>query len=289
MKAKGLFLIILFFSFVAFSQNVTEIYIAQFSSLAVEQMRRFQIPASITLAQGILESGSGESRLAKEGNNHFGIKCHNTWNGATIFEDDDQKGECFRKYPTVADSYQDHSLFLTQRERYAFLFDYSISDYKHWAKGLKNAGYATNPNYPELLIDLIEKYQLYRLDEQNEQSNQFYLAHSYGLPFLYGIGVCYFQNKHLYLAELNTSFVFGNANVGIEYALTSNLYTGLQSGIIYLPAKSEDIIPYVAAELTYNLQIKDSKNLIRTGVQLPLKEMDFKFIPYLQITFLSGK
>ena len=128
-------------------------------------MKEYRIPASITLAQGILESGSGNSRLAVKGNNHFGIKCHSDWKGKTIHEDDDEKQECFRKYKKAEDSYSDHSKFLTQRGRYSFLFDYETTDYKSWAYGLKKAGYATNPKYPELLIRLIEKYELYKFDK----------------------------------------------------------------------------------------------------------------------------
>lgn len=127
-------------------------------------MKEFKIPASITLAQGILESGSGNSNLAKNANNHFGIKCHKGWTGKTFIMDDDEKNECFRKYKDPADSYRDHSEFLTQRGRYSFLFEYETTDYKSWAKGLKKAGYATNPKYPQLLIGLIEKYELYQYD-----------------------------------------------------------------------------------------------------------------------------
>ena len=138
-------------------EKITQ-YIEKFSSTAQEEMNLYGIPASITLAQGILESGLGYGRLAIKGNNHFGIKCHSNWNGKTIIEDDDEKGECFRKYSKVSESYRDHSLFLTQRGRYSFLFEYQKTDYKKWAKGLKKAGYATNPKYPTLLIDLIERY-----------------------------------------------------------------------------------------------------------------------------------
>jgi hypothetical protein len=127
-------------------------------------MKEYGIPASITLAQGILESGSGNSRLARLANNHFGIKCHKGWTGKTFRMDDDAKNECFRKYKDPSESYRDHSLFLTQRGRYAFLFDYEVTDYKSWAKGLKKAGYATNPKYPQLLINLIERYDLAQYD-----------------------------------------------------------------------------------------------------------------------------
>ena len=127
-------------------------------------MKEYKIPASITLAQGILESGSGNSKLARKANNHFGIKCHKDWHGKKFYMDDDKKHECFRKYKKAEDSYRDHSLFLTKRGRYAFLFHYNINDYKKWAYGLKQAGYATNPKYPQLLINIIEKYKLYKYD-----------------------------------------------------------------------------------------------------------------------------
>lgn len=141
-----------------------EIYIEQFASLAVEEMYRSGVPASITLAQGLLESRYGLSELAVKGNNHFGIKCHNNWKGGKMYHDDDQKGECFRKYPSPEQSYRDHSDFLRYRDRYKFLFDYKITDYKAWAHGLKKAGYATDPAYPSKLINLIEDYKLYEYD-----------------------------------------------------------------------------------------------------------------------------
>jgi LysM repeat protein len=142
-----------------------EQYIEKYSALAIEEMYRSRIPASITLAQGILESGNGNSRLSTEANNHFGIKCKATWTGKTLYEDDDAPQECFRKYDAAIDSYRDHSDFLMNNKRYAFLFDLDSKDYKSWAYGLKKAGYATNPQYPELLITFIEKHKLHKYDE----------------------------------------------------------------------------------------------------------------------------
>ncbi len=139
-------------------------YIEAWKDEAIYQMVVHKIPASITLSQGLLESGNGNSRLAIEGNNHFGIKCHNDWSGAKIFEDDETKGECFRKYDDASESFEDHSLFL-QKKRYESLFTLDIKDYKDWAKGLKECGYATNPKYPQLLINLIEQYQLAQYDK----------------------------------------------------------------------------------------------------------------------------
>lgn len=139
-------------------------YIGKYSDIAVSQMRQKGIPASITLAQGLLESGYGEGYLAVKANNHFGIKCHSDWKGESVRMDDDLKNECFRKYPTPEDSFYDHSDFLRYKSRYAFLFELEITDYKSWAYGLKAAGYATDPKYPEKLIVLIEKYNLSRFD-----------------------------------------------------------------------------------------------------------------------------
>ena len=145
-------------------------YIEKYSSLAVKQMHQYKIPASITLAQGILESNNGNSRLATKANNHFGIKCHG-WGGKKIFADDDKKNECFRNYKNVLESFVDHSLFLNKYSRYEFLFDYKITDYKSWAKGLKKAGYATNNKYPELLIKIIEENKLYQFDSKKIDKN----------------------------------------------------------------------------------------------------------------------
>ncbi|MBC8048139.1 MAG: glucosaminidase domain-containing protein, partial [Fimbriimonadaceae bacterium] len=139
-------------------------YIDHYKWIAIEQMHAYNIPASITLAQGILESGAGMSELAEKSNNHFGIKCHENWKGDKVYYDDDAEDECFRKYKKVEDSYADHSEFLTNSNRYQKLFELKITDYKGWAKGLKSAGYATNPKYAELLIDIIEKYELYDYD-----------------------------------------------------------------------------------------------------------------------------
>ena len=149
--------------------NSTTEYIAFFKTAAIHEMRLYGIPASITLAQGILESGSGKGRLAREANNHFGIKCHD-WTGPRIYHDDDRAQECFRKYNDPNQSYRDHSLFLANRKRYANLFKYKPTDYKSWARGLKKAGYATDPKYPKKLISLIERYKLYEYDIFNKKN-----------------------------------------------------------------------------------------------------------------------
>lgn len=141
-----------------------EAYIERYAQIAIDEMFRSGVPASITLAQGMLESSYGQSELAVRGNNHFGIKCHD-WKGPRMFYDDDRRGECFRKYKSPELSFQDHSDFLRYRDRYKFLFDLKTTDYKGWAYGLKRAGYATDPKYPHKLIDLIETYDLTRFDQ----------------------------------------------------------------------------------------------------------------------------
>ncbi len=140
-------------------------YIEKYSDVAIAEMERTGIPASITMAQAILESSNGNSRLARKANNHFGIKCHGNWNGATIKHHDDARNECFRKYRDADESFKDHSAFLVSGARYEFLFDYKSTDYKNWARGLKKAGYATNPRYAKKLIELIERYGLHNLDK----------------------------------------------------------------------------------------------------------------------------
>ncbi len=146
------------------AQSPIEKYIAQWAPTAVREMYRSGVPASITLAQGILESRYGLSTLAADGNNHFGIKCHKDWTGKKQYHDDDAKGECFRVYDTADESFRDHSDFLRYRDRYKFLFDLETTDYKSWAYGLKKAGYATDPGYPGKLIKYIEDYKLYEYD-----------------------------------------------------------------------------------------------------------------------------
>lgn len=156
-----------------------EEYIMTYKETAIDKMEEYGIPASITLAQGILESGIGNSELARKANNHFGIKCHKGWTGKTFHMDDDAKNECFRKYKSPEESYRDHSIFLTTRDRYAKLFTLKVTDYKGWAHGLKKAGYATNPKYPQLLIRIIEENMLYEFDRGVTPT---YLASTSPLP-----------------------------------------------------------------------------------------------------------
>ena len=145
--------------------EAVDYYIDTFSEIAKQEMLLYGIPASITLAQGILESGAGRGELTMRANNHFGIKCHTSWTGERVYHDDDARGECFRKYKDAKYSFRDHSLFLTGRSRYAALFKLDKDDYKGWAKGLKKAGYATDPKYPNKLISIIERYSLDQYDQ----------------------------------------------------------------------------------------------------------------------------
>lgn len=142
-------------------------YIDQYKDIAIEQMKQWKIPASITLAQGLLESGAGRSELATKGNNHFGIKC-NGWTGRKTYHDDDARNECFRAYDSAYDSFEDHSRFLANGQRYRSLFNLKTTDYKGWARGLKAAGYATNPQYADRLIEIIQLYKLYQYDDAKE-------------------------------------------------------------------------------------------------------------------------
>ena len=152
-------------------------YINQYKDLAIEQMLRYRIPASITLAQGLFESAAGRSDLVRQGNNHFGIKCHTSWMGPKQYHDDDARGECFRVYSDAKESYEDHSQFLARQSRYASLFNLSTSDYKGWARGLKQCGYATNPQYANKLIQIIELYTLHEYDKA-KRYDKFMAEHS---------------------------------------------------------------------------------------------------------------
>ena len=212
------FLVSFFCLYSVSSQSKSELYIKQYSELAVSEMKEFGIPASITLSQGILESGNGESYLATEGKNHFGIKCHD-WEGEEIYADDDKENECFRKYKKVQQSYRDHSEFLTTHSRYSSLFELEITDYKGWAKGLKKAGYATSPTYAKKLISIIERYNLQEFDQEEKDESlrekHLFVTHNYGFPFAYGIGLNYMQmDKYFISTDISSSFVFSGVSVG---------------------------------------------------------------------------
>ncbi|MBI9037370.1 MAG: glucosaminidase domain-containing protein [Bacteroidales bacterium] len=180
MKKKFIVLIIFFLIFNNYSQlfaqsrhkTTAKEYIEKYKDIAIKEMKKHNIPASITIAQGMLESGLGQSKLATKANNHFGIKCHKDWNGKTFRKNDDKRRECFRKYNSVEESFSDHSIFLSQRNRYKFLFNYEISDYKSWARGLRKAGYSTNSRYPKLLIAIIEEHELHKFDSKRHKNTK---------------------------------------------------------------------------------------------------------------------
>ena len=173
-------------------------YIDQYKDIAIEQMQRYHIPASITLAQGLFESGAGKSELARNGNNHFGIKCNNGWTGRRVYHDDDARGECFRSYDNAYESYEDHSKFLVNGQRYRSLFQLKTTDYKGWARGLKAAGYATNPQYAQKLIDIIQLYKLYRYDTAKDY-DKFMAEHTKSAVDGASLHVIKIFNKNYYL------------------------------------------------------------------------------------------
>lgn len=173
-----------------------EKYFEKYKAVAIEQMAKYKIPASITLAQGVYESGAGSSQLARKANNHFGIKCHNGWKGRSVSYDDDERGECFRAYGSVWESYEDHSKFLTGSKRYSSLFHLKITDYKGWARGLKKCGYATNPQYAKKLIEIIE---LYDLDQYDTRRGKRKKSDDYWQPMPGEEHRVYFRNENYYV------------------------------------------------------------------------------------------
>lgn len=193
-------------------------YIDKYKDLAIAEMLKYDIPASITLAQGLLESGAGMSELAVKGNNHFGIKCHD-WRGATTYHDDDEKNECFRAYNDVYESYEDHSRFLARQPRYKSLFKLKRTDYKGWARGLKRCGYATSPTYANQLINIIELYKLHEFDRATKY-DRFMVGRSEVKGITPGTNLhqIYIYNKNYYLtARPGDTFKSIGKEVGISY------------------------------------------------------------------------
>jgi hypothetical protein len=276
------------------SQNKSELYIKQYSELAINEMREFGIPASITLSQGILESGNGESYLATEGKNHFGIKCHG-WEGEEIYADDDKENECFRKYKKVQQSYRDHSEFLSKYSRYSSLFELEITDYKGWAKGLKKAGYATSSTYAEKLISIIERYNLQEFDsEQKEELSKekhLFVTHNYGFPFAYGIGLNYMQMDNYFIStDISSSFVFSGVSVGGGKHLFDKFYAAMSvNGIYhaYTTDNTQKLDIGINPELVYVLDKKNKIILINAGFLYTFEEIkNKKMIPTLSLSYL---
>ncbi|MCC8088541.1 MAG: glucosaminidase domain-containing protein [Rikenellaceae bacterium] len=243
----------------SFSQRISrEEYILKYKNIAIEHMEIYGIPASIKMAQAILESDSGNSYLAKQANNHFGIKCRNDWNGETVYRDDDARNECFRSYDSVEESFQDHSDFLDNSSRYNFLFDLAPDDYKAWAHGLKQAGYATNPKYPELLINLIEDNKLYLLDK--------------------GVDVAYSDIRR---RREKVSGDFGSAKVNVDnYTVSidrsSGLRTGYNNGVPYVLANEGDNTRSIAKAV--GLREKKLLKFNDLPYSIPISEGDALYI-----------
>ncbi|MFI3322969.1 MAG: glucosaminidase domain-containing protein [Rikenellaceae bacterium] len=216
----------------------TEQYISVFKDLAIAGMREYRVPASITMAQGILESASGNSRLATEANNHFGIKCKPEWTGDKILHDDDAKDECFRKYDSAYDSYVDHGKFLAERKYYVALFDLDIMDYVAWARGLKTAGYATSPTYADNLIRIIETNKLYKLDEE---------AMSFSKPVVKEEVVA--EVKPTVKEERDPSIYYGVKVVAADYMQTTSksIPTYMNNGVKFVIARKGDNIQVLAS------------------------------------------
>lgn len=236
---KGLLLslLILAMSAGAMAQNrgrqTREEYIERYKKIAVAHMERYGIPASITMAQGILESDCGNSMLSRSSNNHFGIKCKRHWKGERVYHDDDEKGECFRKYPSVEASYADHAEFLDSQSRYDSLFAYSPTDYKSWARGLKAAGYATAPDYAERLVRIIEESKLYLLDK--DDGLRLYASQ------LSGEGA----NEGWFIDHSSVGSVADDDRINPDdYRITLNAHNGYNiytsNGVAYVTAKEGD-------------------------------------------------
>lgn len=218
-------------------------YIDKYSDLAVEQMKKHKVPASITLAQGILESGAGQSTLAQKSNNHFGIKCGSSWKGRTVRHHDDALNECFRAYSHPKDSYEDHSVFLARGARYAFLFKLDITDYKGWARGLKKAGYATDPSYANRLITIIEDYDLYKYDRKGKKGKSSSKSESAASALKHQV---YLSNDLAYIiARHGDTFKSLDKETGIswrkliKYNDLHDGYTLVDGDIVYLCKKNK--------------------------------------------------
>ena len=287
--ANRLIIMLFFCTNLLFAQEMSRVeYISIYKDLAVAEMNQYGIPASITLAQGVLESGNGNSELARKARNHFGIKCHNSWEGKKVYYDDDEAQECFRKYPTVAASYRDHSVFL-KTARYANLFELAITDYKGWAKGLKKAGYATNPKYAELLIKIIEDNQLQQYDKPTDApfvAKRWYHGITYGYPYLFGQKGLY-KNEHkrfMLTASAEASLEDINTLIGASRLLHHQIGVGVLAGI------SLDNEVSITYQCKYGLAVqfflphKEKKWLIQPSVITS----DFKvFVPAISIGLLK--
>ena len=277
------------FSFYLSAQDMSRSqYIEKYKDEAIYQMSKYKIPASITLAQGILESANGNSELAKKSNNHFGIKCHSNWDGDKVYHDDDKNDECFRKYNKVRDSFEDHSEFLL-KDRYADLFNYSITDYKAWSKGLKKAGYATDPKYAKRLIKIIEENELHRFDEEikEEGDKLFYSGFSVGWTDLISQSIVYKNDKKEFYLNLRTSAAIENISLmfGGGKLLNNSMGVGLDLGIISNTGDVSrvDFKPNYTASAHFFIPVKQKQ----INLRISLSTIDAKqFTPSFSIGLL---
>ena len=288
----SLFFGLLFFSINCFSQSITHDYINKYKNIAIEEMRLYKIPASITLSQAILESANGESYLAKNANNHFGIKCHSSWDGDKIYYDDDLENECFRKYDNYKESFRDHSLFLSNSDRYLSLFSLSITNYKSWARGLKKAGYATNPKYANLLIDIIKKYNLNDFDNIDDLNRHYYFSSIYGFPYLYGFGINYIGPKFICSFNLNSSFIYFNkSSFGFNYLIGNDIFLGSNIGVLYIKDEKKNNLGF---QFIYKKELSSNKRnkyvLITLGSDIVIDDFnritEKQIIPYFLLSYL---
>ena len=262
-------------------------YINQYKDLAISHMKDYKIPASITLAQGILESGAGTSQLARKSNNHFGIKCGSSWRGPSVRHTDDAPNECFRAYKHAQESYKDHSLFLTNGARYAFLFKLDIADYKAWARGLKKAGYATDPSYANRLITIIEDYELYKYDKEGVYTKRQIRKN----PWLLNPHQVFIANGMAYVVardgdtfqDLGKEFDISWRSL-VKYNDLHKDYTLVNGDIIYLKAKKKKAAkPYTV----YIVKDGDSMHTISQKYGIRLKNLykmnrkDYDYVPQI--------
>ena len=280
MKAINSLLFFLLLSVLSFSQNKTLDYIDKYNSLAIQEMKLYDIPASIKLAQAILESASGTSKLSKNANNHFGIKCHSSWEGDKVFMDDDEKNECFRKYDSDIDSYRDHSIFLSSRGRYSELFYFR--DYKKWARGLKKAGYATNKEYDKLLINLIKKYDL---DDFDSKEKSFSFAYNYGFPFLAGYSANLFSGKYIYSLDLKTAFLFSQSSIKFKRKLMDKIYVSSSYGCLFYPIEDNLLFNQALIGCSYFNDLKNYMIDIEMMYTFDFKK-NIRFFPNISLSFL---
>lgn len=256
-------------------------YIDKYSNTAVQHMQKYKIPASITLAQGLLESGAGQSTLAAHGNNHFGIKCHTEWRGATMRKTDDRPNECFRKYKKAEESYEDHSLFLTERSRYNFLFDLQTTDYKNWARGLQTAGYATDKAYANKLIKLIEDYELYQYDRTTGKREEPVVKTYKHTPYLTHGLVYIFANRGDTYESIAQEFGF-NVKDLYKYNEVPKNFPLSQNDMVYLERKKRKADkPYYE----HVVRVGESMHSIsqRYGMQVKnlykMNKKDYEYVP----------